>query len=119
MADGDDLLIGVDNYSAGGNNNIQVCDNDFRGFKSVQVGVGNYARGSNTIIVGGPRPPSGLVEPPRPPYQPPPYRPGGSYGGGNIIPGPGPRMWGYAAGPGPNPGGMGYIMPPPFGDPPQ
>lgn len=58
VADGDDLLIGVNNHSAGGNNDIQVYDNDFTGFKSVQVGVGNHARGSNTIIVGSPRPPS-------------------------------------------------------------
>lgn len=51
-ADADDLMIGADNVS-GGDNNIRVRNNDFSGSQRVRVGSGNYARGSNRIVVDG------------------------------------------------------------------
>ncbi|ONK61826.1 uncharacterized protein A4U43_C08F33990 [Asparagus officinalis] len=51
QADADDLVLGSDNWSKGGDNDIRVTNNDFRGFGLVRVGSGNYARGSNRIVV--------------------------------------------------------------------
>ena len=50
-ADADELMIGVDNYSENGDNNIRVSNSDFSGFEGVRIGSGNCAHGSNRIVV--------------------------------------------------------------------